>query len=100
MMLLVGTTFAGHDWNTGSMSNQLLFEPRRDTRVDRQGPGGRAARPASCRRWSWLAYWIGDVGDRLAARTCRSPTTRWRRRYKQAVLGIAFAMGAASSATS
>lgn len=27
--LLVGTTFIGHDWNTGSMSNQLLFEPRR-----------------------------------------------------------------------
>jgi hypothetical protein len=29
LMLLAGTTFAGHDWNTGSMSNQLLFEPRR-----------------------------------------------------------------------
>ena len=27
--MLVGTTFAGHDWTTGSMSNQLLFEPRR-----------------------------------------------------------------------
>jgi ABC-type transport system involved in multi-copper enzyme maturation permease subunit len=29
LLLLLGTTFAGHDWNTGSMSNQLLFEPRR-----------------------------------------------------------------------
>jgi hypothetical protein len=29
LMLLAGTTFAGHDWNTGSISNQLLFEPRR-----------------------------------------------------------------------
>ena len=29
LLLLAGTTFAGHDWNTGSMSNQLLFEPRR-----------------------------------------------------------------------
>lgn len=27
--LLIGTTFAGHDWASGSMSNQLLFEPRR-----------------------------------------------------------------------
>ena len=27
--MLVGTTFAGADWNSGSMSNQLLFEPRR-----------------------------------------------------------------------
>lgn len=32
LMLLAGTTFAGHDWASGSMSNQLLFEPRR-TRV-------------------------------------------------------------------
>lgn len=30
LALLVGATFAGHDWNTGSMSNQLLFEPRRE----------------------------------------------------------------------
>lgn len=29
LMLLIGTTFIGHDWNSGSMSNQLLFEPRR-----------------------------------------------------------------------
>lgn len=27
--VLVGTTFVGHDWATGSMSNQLLFESRR-----------------------------------------------------------------------
>jgi ABC-2 type transport system permease protein len=32
MFVLAGTTFAGHDWSSGSMSNQLLFEPRR-TRV-------------------------------------------------------------------
>jgi ABC-2 type transport system permease protein len=29
LVMLLGTTFAGHDWNSGSMSNQLLFEPRR-----------------------------------------------------------------------
>lgn len=29
LMLLAGTTFVGHDWNSGSMSNQLLFDPRR-----------------------------------------------------------------------
>lgn len=29
LLLLVGTTYVGHDWNTGSMGNQLLFEPRR-----------------------------------------------------------------------
>jgi ABC-2 type transport system permease protein len=29
LIMLIGTTFIGHDWNSGSMSNQLLFEPRR-----------------------------------------------------------------------
>ncbi len=29
IMVIIGTTFAGADWATGSMSNQLLFEPRR-----------------------------------------------------------------------
>ncbi|WP_182376660.1 hypothetical protein [Nocardioides sp. WS12] len=28
-MMLLGTTFTGHDWASGSVSNQLLFEPRR-----------------------------------------------------------------------
>jgi ABC-type transport system involved in multi-copper enzyme maturation permease subunit len=28
-LMLAGTTFVGHDWHSGSMSNQLLFEPRR-----------------------------------------------------------------------
>lgn len=29
LMIIVGTTYAGSDWATGSISNQLLFEPRR-----------------------------------------------------------------------
>lgn len=29
LMMLAASTFIGHDWNSGSMSNQLLFEPRR-----------------------------------------------------------------------
>ncbi|QZY30377.1 hypothetical protein [Nocardioides coralli] len=29
LLMLVGTTFVGADWSSGSMSNQLLFEPRR-----------------------------------------------------------------------
>lgn len=29
LMMLVGATFAGHDWTSGSMSNQLLVQPRR-----------------------------------------------------------------------
>lgn len=29
LLMLAGTTFVGHDWSSGSMSNQLLFESRR-----------------------------------------------------------------------
>ncbi len=29
IMVIIGTTFAGADWATGSMSNQLIFETRR-----------------------------------------------------------------------
>ena len=29
LMIVLGTVFVGHDWGSGSMSNQLLFEPRR-----------------------------------------------------------------------
>ena len=29
LMTIIGTTFAGADWASGSMSNQILFEPRR-----------------------------------------------------------------------
>ncbi len=29
LLVIAGTTFAGADWASGSMSNQLLFEPRR-----------------------------------------------------------------------
>jgi ABC-2 type transport system permease protein len=32
LMIIVGATFAGADWSSGSMSNQVIFEPRR-TRV-------------------------------------------------------------------
>jgi ABC-2 type transport system permease protein len=29
VMIVVGTTYAGADWSTGAVSNQVLFEPRR-----------------------------------------------------------------------
>ncbi len=29
LMIIIGATFAGADWSSGSMSNQVLFEPRR-----------------------------------------------------------------------
>ena len=51
LLVLVGTTFVGHDWNSGSMSNQLLFEPRR-LRVWAAKGAGRPRRAGSrLRRW-------------------------------------------------
>lgn len=29
LLMVAGTTFAGHDWSSGSVANQVLFEPRR-----------------------------------------------------------------------
>ena len=52
MMLLAGTTFVGHDWNTGSMSNQLLFEPRR-TRVWTAKAIAVALLTGAVSPWSW-----------------------------------------------
>ena len=46
IMVIIGTTFAGADWATGSMSNQLIFETRRSAGLAGQGRGG----PASARR--------------------------------------------------
>lgn len=50
LLFLIGTTFVGHDWNTGSISNQMLFEPRR-LRV-------------------WLAKGLGVLGLGLALSVC------------------------------
>ena len=35
LMLIAGATFAGADWASGSMSNQLLFEPPSPSRASR-----------------------------------------------------------------
>ena len=69
LMIIVGTTFAGADWATGSMSNQLLFEPR----------GCGCGRP---RRWPSLlgcgrgrrASWSPGSGSRSAL-VARRPRT-------------------------
>lgn len=66
--LLIGTTFIGHDWNTGSMSNQLLFESRRLRVWGAKALAvtiatGVAAAVGQTLFWLILAsrFWTGDV---------------------------------------
>ncbi len=62
LMMLAGTTFAGHDWASGSVSNQLLFEPRTAAGLGRQGRGRhRADRPLRRRRGDRLLAGAGAV---------------------------------------
>lgn len=56
--MLLGATFAGADWTSGSMSNQLLFEPRR-ARVWLAKAGAVALALAAVGFVVQLLYWLG-----------------------------------------
>lgn len=93
LMLLVGTTFAGHDWNTGSMSNQLLFEPRRD-RVWAAKAAAVALLAATVTLVMSAAYWSA-VWAVVASRDLAIQPHAVDAGYKQVVLGAAFAAACA-----
>lgn len=57
LMLLMGATFVGADWASGSMSNQLLFEPRR-TRVWAAKAGAVALVAAVTALVVQLGFWL------------------------------------------
>jgi len=65
LLLLMGTTFVGHDWNTGSMSNQLLFEPRRGRVWTAKAMVVTAVALVTAAVVS-TAYWLGVWGLMLA----------------------------------
>lgn len=93
LMLLAGTTFAGHDWSTGSISNQLLFEPRRARVWAAKAVavallGGVATLVVSAAYWS--AIWATVAGRDLPI-----PDHAVAAGYKQVVLGAAFAAACA-----
>jgi ABC-2 type transport system permease protein len=93
ILLLAGTTFAGHDWNTGSMSNQLLFEPRR-LRVW-VAKGIAVTLVAGTVTLALLvAYWSG-LWAVAAARDVPIAEHAVAAAYKQAVLGTIIVVGAA-----
>jgi hypothetical protein len=93
LFVLVGTTFVGHDWNTGSMSNQLMFEPRRER-----------VWLAKAVTVAWVAfvvslvvltaYWTG-LWAVSSHRDIDLPDHAMVAAYKQGVLGAFLAAGAA-----
>ena len=93
VMLLAGTTFAGHDWNTGSMSNQLLFEPRRH-RVWLAKAIAVALLTGTISLAVLIAYWTG-MWATASIRDLPIPDHAVSAAYKQAVLGAGFATAAA-----
>ena len=93
VLLLAGTTFVGHDWNTGSMSNQLLFEPRRE-RVWVAKAIAVALVAAVLSAAVLVAYWTG-LWAVASARDLPIPDHAVAAAYKQAVLGTVFVTGAA-----
>ncbi len=93
ILLLAGTTFVGHDWNTGSMSNQLLFEPRR-RRVWAAKAIAVAMVAGTVTLALLAAYWSG-LWAVASARDLSIPEHAVAAAYKQAVLGTALVVGAA-----
>ena len=93
LMLVVGTTFAGHDWNTGSISNQLLFEPRRQ-RVWLAKLIGVALVAGVLAAAVLFAHWTG-MSAVSSARDLEQAPHAVEAAYKQAVLGTALVTGAA-----
>ena len=92
LMLLLGTTFAGHDWNTGSINNQLLFEPRRQrvwlAKLAAVGLVGGVLALAVL-----VAHWTG-LHVAASLRDLDQPPQALAAAYKQAVLGTALVTAA------
>jgi len=92
-LLLAGTTFAGHDWNTGSMANQLLFEPRR-SRVWGAKLAAVVVAGGALALAVLVAYWTGLYAV-ASSRDLVIPDQAVSAAYKQAVLGALLVAGAA-----
>jgi ABC-2 type transport system permease protein len=76
LVMLVGATFVGHDWASGSMSNQLLFEPRR-LRVWAAKAGVVFLTSLAVSLFVLLACW-GAVWLLAESRNVQATTHQWR----------------------
>ncbi len=95
-MVIAGCTFAGADWSSGSMTNQLLFEPRRGrvwlAKARRGHARQRAGRPGG----DWPAS--GSIAGTGRRRLATSPSPRAHvdtDRVARRCVPSALAMGAA-----
>ena len=93
LTMLVGTTFAGHDWNSGSMSNQLLFEPRR--RRVWLAKAGAVFATGLVVSAAVLALWWGAVWLLAGARDVQPSGHTWGLIAASAARGSLLAAGAA-----
>jgi ABC-2 type transport system permease protein len=93
LALLVGATFAGADWSSGSMSNQLLFEPRR-ARVWAAKAGAVAIGGAVLALAGLATFWALS-GGLIAVRDVSTTGDGWRDIVEAAGRGTGLAAAAA-----
>ena len=87
----------GADWASGSMSNQLLFEPRRARIWAAKASRSRSARSWS-RSWRSAAFWVPLAAGRRRPRTSRSrrasdPRRSWHVAARRGARRLGAALG-------
>lgn len=92
LLMLAATTFVGADWNSGSMSNQLLFEPRR-TRIWLAKAGAVTATAVVTLAAILAAFW-GSLWLLAAARDLDPPPGVLDEALATGGRGVALAAGA------
>jgi ABC-2 type transport system permease protein len=96
LMIVIGTTFAGADWASGSVSNQVLFEPRRP-RVWAAKAGavllGTLAATAVILAAFWVTLYLVAESRGIATGAAVQEEIRWT-----AARGVLLAAGAAAGA--
>jgi hypothetical protein len=93
LALLIGATFAGADWSSGSMSNQLLFEPRR-VRVWLAKAAAVLLGAAVIAVLGLATFWALTWGT-TESRDIATSAEQWRDIAGEAGRSVAFAAGAA-----
>jgi len=93
LLLLAGATFVGADWTSGSMSNQLLFEPRR-TQVWAAKAGALVLAAAAVAAIAQAAFWLG-LASLVRARDLPAPDDVWAQLPGLIGRGVILVAGAA-----
>ena len=93
LMVIAGCTFAGADWSSGSMTNQLLFEPRRG-RVWLTKAAAVTLGSGLVALVALAGFWLA-LGLVAAARDVAVPGAQVERIAWHVLRAVALAMGAA-----